>query len=296
MEKIRFEIKKEDTEEFCFYLQERENSKATIEKYLRDIRKFFIFIKENEEIGEKENERNIVDKEKILAYKDWLMKHYAVSSTNSMLVALNQYLLFREMGRLKVKRIKAQRTDILGMEKFLDKKDFQKLVETAKAFGKDQIAMIMETICATGIRISELKYFCVENLRRGMIRVWNKGKYRVIIIPTILKKKLLIYIEKKKIKKGIIFCTRTGKEKDRSNIWREMKKIAELSGVSLEKVFPHNLRHLFARTFYRETKNLIHLADILGHNSLEVTKIYTTDSIEEWRKNMEKIKLLDSTT
>lgn len=245
MEKIRFEIKKEGTEEFCFYLQERENSKVTIEKYLRDIRKFFIFIKENEEIGEKENERNIVDKEKILAYKDWLMKHYAVSSANSMLVALNQYLLFREMGRLKVKRIKAQRTDILGMEKFLDKKDFQKLVETAKAFGKDQ---------------------------------------------------LLIYIEKKKIKKGIIFCTRTGKEKDRSNIWREMKKIAELSGVSLEKVFPHNLRHLFARTFYRETKNLIHLADILGHNSLEVTKIYTTDSIEEWRKNMEKIKLLDSTT
>lgn len=149
------------------------------------------------------------------------------------------------MGRLKVKRIKAQRTDILGIEKLLDKKDFQKLVETAKAFGKDQ---------------------------------------------------LLIYIEKKKIKKGIIFCTRTGKEKDRSNIWREMKKIAELSGVSLEKVFPHNLRHLFARTFYRETKNLIHLADIWGNNSLEVTKIYTTDSIEEWRKNMEKIKLLDSTT
>ena len=134
----------------------------------------------------------------------------------------------------------------MGIEKLLDKKDFQKLVETAKAFGKDQ---------------------------------------------------LLIHIyRKEKIKKGIIFCTRMGKEKDRSNIWREMKKIAELSGVSLEKVFPHNLRHLFARTFYRETKNLIHLADILGHNSLEVTKIYTTDSIEEWRKNMEKIKLLDSTT
>lgn len=214
MEKIRFEIKKEDTEEFCFYLQERENSKATIEKYLSDIRKFFIFIKENEEIGEKENERNIVDKEKILAYKDWLMKHYAVSSANSMLVALNQYLLFREMGRPKVKRIKAQRTDILGMEKFLDKKDFQKLVETAKAFGKDQIAMIMETICATGIRISELKYFCVENLRRGMIRVWNKGKYRVIIIPIILKKKLLIYIEKKRSKRESYFVP--GREKKRT--------------------------------------------------------------------------------
>lgn len=185
MEKIRYEIKKEDTEEFCFYLQERENSKATIEKYLRDIRKFFIFIKENEEIGEKENERNIVDKEKILAYKDWLMKHYAVSSANSMLVALNQYLLFREMGRLKVKRIKAQ------------------------------IAMIMETICATGIRISELKYFCVENLRRGMIRVWNKGKYRVIIIPTILKKKLLIYIYKRKRSKKESYFV-PGREKKRT--------------------------------------------------------------------------------
>ena len=222
------------------------------------------FIKEYEKSAD-----NLVDKEALLASKEWLLNNYAVSSANSMLAALNQYLIFREMGRLRLKRIKVQKSRMLEIDKELEKEDFQKLVQTAKSRGYDQIAMIMETVCATGIRI--------------------------IVIPKALKKKLLIY-RKKQDQNRADFPYQGGKEKDRSNIWREMKKIAGIAGVSLEKVFPHNLRHLFARTFYRQTKNLIHLSDLLGHSSLEVTKIYASDGIKEWRKSIEKIKLIETTT
>lgn len=231
MTAITFKIKENDLVEFKQYLVERENSAATIEKYLRDIRKFIDFSGENVEI----------DKEKLLKYKEWLIQNYTVSSVNSMVVALNQFLTFREMGRLRLKQIKVQRSDIMGQE-------------------KEQIAMIMETICATGIRISELKFFRVETVRTGMVKVWNKGKYRIVLIPDMLKKKLLL-----------------------------------LAGVSLKKVFPHNLRHHFARVFYRKTKNLINLADILGHSSLDVTKIYATDGIREWKKNIEQMRILEET-
>ena len=282
---ITFRIKENDLIDFKQYLQERENSTATIEKYLRDVRKFIVFSGRNAE----------VDKELLLSYKEWLIQNYTVSSVNSMLVALNQFLTFREMGRLRLKQVKVQRSDVMGQEKVLEKKEFQSLVYTAREQGKEQIAMIMETICATGIRISELKFFRVENIRTGMVKVWNKGKHRIVLIPDTLKKKLLIYIGRNKIRTGVIFCTRSGRPKNRSNIWKEMKRIAELAGVSLKKVFPHNLRHLFARVFYRKTKNLINLADILGHSNLDVTRIYATDGIREWKKNIEQMRILETT-
>lgn len=282
---ITFRIKENDLIDFKQYLQERENSTATIEKYLRDVRKFIVFSGRNAE----------VDKELLLSYKEWLIQNYTVSSVNSMLVALNQFLTFREMGRLRLKQVKVQRSDVMGQEKVLEKKEFQSLVYTAREQGKEQIAMIMETICATGIRISELKFFRVENIRTGMVKVWNKGKHRIVLIPDMLKKKLLIYIGRNKIRTGVIFCTRSGRPKNRSNIWKEMKRIAELAGVSLKKVFPHNLRHLFARVFYRKTKNLINLADILGHSNLDVTRIYATDGIREWKKNIEQMRILETT-
>lgn len=285
MEYVSFCLQENDLTDFKQYLQERENSNATIEKYIRDVRKFIVFARRNKK----------VDKEMLLGYKEWLIQHYAISSVNSMLVALNQFLTFREMGRLRLKQVKVQRSDIMGQEKALEKEEFQALVSVARRQGKEQIAMIMETICATGIRISELKYFRVENIRTGMVKVWNKGKYRVVLIPDILKKKLLLYIGENKICKGVIFRTRSGQAKNRSNIWREMKKIAELAGISLKKVFPHNLRHLFARTFYRKTKNLINLADILGHSNLDITRIYATDGIREWKKNIEQMEILETT-
>lgn len=286
MNNTTFILKEKDINEFRYYLQERENSEATIEKYVRDVRKFMTFVGTDK----------MVDKEKLLEYKEWLIKNYAVSSVNSMLVALNQFLVFQEKGRLRLRRIKVQRLDALCTDRVLDKREFQRLVRTARQHGKDQIAMIMETICATGIRVSELKFFHVENIRNGVIRVWNKGKYRMVILPELLRKKLLLYIGRNGIRSGVIFRTRTGREKNRSNIWKEMKVIGDLANISLKKVFPHNLRHLFARTFYRETKNLINLADILGHSNLDVTRGYASDGIKEWKRNIEKIKLLEPET
>lgn len=283
MKNTTFYLKGNDIENFRYYLQERESSKATIEKYIRDVKRF----------TEYAGKHTRIDKEKLLEYKQWLVENYAISSANSMLVALNQFLIFLGKGSLRLKRIRTQRNDLLGVDKALEKQKFQKLVKTARGQGKEQIAMIMEAMCATGIRVSELKFFRVENLKTGLIRVWNKGKYRIVILPEKLRKKLLAYVSKHQIHSGLIFCTRTGREKDRSNIWREMKRVAKMAGVKLEKVFPHNLRHLFARTFYRMTKDLINLADILGHSSVEVTRIYTSDSIDEWRRSLDRMKLLE---
>ena len=283
MKNTTVDLKGTDIENFRYYLQERESSKATIEKYIRDVKRF----------TEYAGKHTRIDKEKLLEYKQWLVENYAISSANSMLVALNQFLIFLGKGSLRLKRIRTQRNDLLGVDKALEKQEFQKLVKTARGQGKEQIAMIMEAMCATGIRVSELKFFRVENLKTGLIRVWNKGKYRIVILPEKLRKKLLAYVGKHRIHSGLIFCTRTGREKDRSNIWREMKQVAKMAGVKLEKVFPHNLRHLFARTFYRMTKDLINLADILGHSSVEVTRIYTSDSIDEWRRSLDRMKLLE---
>lgn len=184
MENTTFYITEKDLDEFYHYLQERENTLSTIKKYIRDVRNFIVF----------NGDGNLANKEKLLEYKEWLQQNYAVSSVNSMLAALNQYLIFRELGKLRLKKIKMQKFQLFKVEKSLEKEEFQKLVKTARENGNDQIAMIMETMCATGIRISELKFFRVENIRNGVIRVWNKGKYRVIVIPAALKKKLLIYI------------------------------------------------------------------------------------------------------
>lgn len=283
MDTEKIYIKGWEIERFREYLQEKENSSLTIEKYVRDDRTFLGFLGQDRRI----------DKERLLSYKEWLTGRYAVSSVNSMLAALNQFLSFMELGRLKLRRIRVQRTDMGQTEKALSRDEFRKLVCTARENNKAQIAMIMETMCATGIRVSELKFFRVENVRTGIVRVWNKGKHRMVLLPAVLKKKLLLYMKKNNIRSGMIFRTKGGKEKDRSNIWKEMKQVAKCAGIELKKVFPHNLRHLFARTFYRKTKNLINLADILGHSSIEVTRIYTTEGIEEWRRCLEKLDLLE---
>lgn len=217
MKNTTFYLKGNDIENFRYYLQERESSKATIEKYIRDVKRF----------TEYAGKHTRIDKEKLLEYKQWLVENYAISSANSMLVALNQFLIFLGKGSLRIKRIRTQRNDLLGVDKALEKQEFQKLVKTARGQGKEQIAMIMEAMCATGIRVSELKFFRVENLKTGLIRVWNKGKYRIVILPEKLRKKLLAYVSKHRIHSGLIFCTRTGREKDRSNIWREMKQVAK---------------------------------------------------------------------
>lgn len=279
METIKVEMKPEMLDGFERYLYERENASATIRKYITDIRTFFSFL----------NDDLTVDKQRILEYKEWLVKHYAVNSINSMLAALNQYLEFLELDALKVKRIKMQKDLFLREEKELTQKEYQKLLETAVSEGKYQLALCMETIASTGIRISELEFFTVEALKQKCIVFVNKGKYRRIFLPRKLRMKLLRYAGRQKIKRGPIFVTRNGKPKSRSNIWREMKALKNQAGIDGDKIFPHNLRHLFARIYYKMTQDLAGLGDLLGHSSLNVTRIYTSNTGKIYQEQLDAI-------
>ncbi len=264
------------------YLYERENARATIQKYKSDAAAFLRYLG---------NERR-VDKSRVLAYKEWLVTHYAVSSVNSMLASVNQFLIFLECRELTVKPLKVQRSLFLKEEKELSKEEYRKLVKTARQEGKEQIALCMETIAATGIRISELRYFTVEKVKKGRIEICNKGKYRRIFLTDDIRKKLLHYCKTAGVREGQIFVTRTGKPKDRSNLWKEMKRLKEKAGVCASKIFPHNFRHLFARVYYTCTKDLAGLADLLGHSSLNVTRIYTSNTGEVYQKQLEKMTAL----
>lgn len=263
------------------YLEEREASVATVRKYMTDIRTFFSFL------GNKK-----ITKKTLLEYKEWLQSHYAVSSSNSMIVALNQYLNCIGCGKWRIRRIKSQGMGEEELEKQMNEEEFYRLLQTARNLKLDQMVMIMETIGSTGIRISELQFFTVKSVMEGIVKIRNKGKHRRVVIPETLRKKLLYYIGRKRILKGSVFVTKTGNVKDRSNIWRELKRIATLAGVREEKVFPHNFRHFFAQNFYRITRNLVQLADILGHSNIEVTRRYAADGISEWKKSMEKLSFL----
>ena len=264
------------------YLYERENARATIQKYKSDAATFLRYLG---------NERR-VDKSRVLAYKEWLVTHYAVSSVNSMLASVNQFLIFLECRELTVKPLKVQRSLFLKEEKELSKEEYRKLVKTARQEGKEQIALCMETIATTGIRISELRYFTVEKVKKGRIEICNKGKYRRIFLTDDIRKKLLHYCKTAGVREGQIFVTRTGKPKDRSNLWKEMKRLKEKAGVCASKIFPHNFRHLFARVYYTCTKDLAGLADLLGHSSLNVTRIYTSNTGEVYQKQLEKMTAL----
>lgn len=275
-------VEEEDLEAFQQYLYERENARATIRKYMTDIRTFCRYLGKDRE----------ADKNRLLLYKEWLLEHYAISSANSMLVALNQFLKFKGYASLTVKRIKTQRSLFRQEEKELTKGEYRKLVEAARGEGKEQLALCMETIAATGVRISELQYFTVERVQKGRIEIMNKGKYRRIFLPDPLRRKLLAYIKENRIREGYIFITRNGKPKDRSNIWSEMKALQKKTGIQESKIFPHNFRHLFARVYYDATKDLVGLADLLGHSSLNVTRVYTSTSGQTYQRQLNRMKEL----
>ena len=291
MEQMNFSIEVSESaiKTFADYLYQRENAKTTVNKYVADIKKFFSFLAND----------NQINKKKLLQYKEWLVQRYAINSVNSMLAAVNQFLEFLEVGNLKVKRIKVQQHPFLQEQKELTEKECRKLIATARAEGKEQLALCIETIACTGIRISEIKYFTVERVKTGKIEIYNKGKYRRIFLPKILQKKLLSYCQNNQKTEGWIFVTKNGKLKDRSNIWREMKKLKEKAGVAESKIFPHNFRHLFARIYYKVTKDITGLADLLGHSSINVTRIYTATTESVFQKKLDKIvkqELLGCTT
>lgn len=269
-------------DDFRKYLREEERSQATIEKYVRDVLHFIRYIGSDRQIT----------RERVLDYKQVLLLEYKSSSANSMLAALNQFLQYIGAYSLRVKRVKVQCTSFRDEEKELSEQEYKKMVQTAYRNDKKRLGLIMETICSTGIRISELKYFTVKAVKAGKVQIQNKGKIRVILIPTQLRKKLLYYISKLGILFGSVFVTANGKSVDRSNIWREMKQLGIESKVLAQKIFPHNLRHLFASIYYSTYKDLIGLADILGHASIDTTRIYTTATSAEYRKKLENLSLI----
>ena len=267
-------------EEFRAYLCEEERSKATIEKYLRDAERFIRFAN-----GE------AITKGLVVSYKQYLQdQKYAIRSINSMLASLNSFLQFLGISNCKVKQLKQQREVFCPEEKELTHGEYMRLLGAAKS--KPQLSLIMQSICATGIRVSELKHFTVESIRGGAVTVSCKNKRRTVFIPSKLRKMLLGYAADRRINSGCIFVTRKGTPLDRSYIWAQMKKLCSIAGVNPRKVFPHNLRKLFARAFYRVDKDIAKLADILGHSNIETTRIYIMTSGLEHRKKIEQLNLL----
>ncbi|MBR2310756.1 MAG: tyrosine-type recombinase/integrase [Oscillospiraceae bacterium] len=269
-------------EQFKNYLIQEEKSELTVEKYLRDVRRFLSWLGDAE-----------LNKSGVLDYKSKLMEKYAVVSVNSILSSINSYLDFIGRADCKVKTIKQQRRAFLPEEKELSKAEYERLLKAAE--GKPRLCLLMQTICSTGIRVSEHRFITVEAARAGYAEVRLKGKNRMVFLPKKLCKILLRYAREQKITHGSIFVTASGKPLNRCNIWAEMKKLCHTAGVSREKVFPHNLRHLFARTYYSLEKDIVRLADILGHSSVNTTRIYTMESGEIHRRQIERMKLILTT-
>ena len=254
-------------EAFAQYLRDQERSAATIEKYVHDVRALANFL----------NGRDI-SKGLLLEWKETLIETYAPAGVNSMLAAVNRFLAFCGLGELRLRKLKLQRALFLSEDKELTKAEYVRLVQAAERAENERLSLVIQTICASGIRVSELKFITAEAVQSGRAEVSNKGKRRAVFLPDKLRKLLRAYLQRQKITAGAVFLSKNGRPLDRSNIWRDMKKLCESAGVAPGKVFPHNLRRLFARTFYALEKDLSRLADILGHSSVTTTRIYTAES------------------
>ncbi|MEE0731667.1 MAG: tyrosine-type recombinase/integrase [Oscillospiraceae bacterium] len=269
-------------QEYVRQLQAEERASGTVEKYLRDVGAFAAFA-----------EGQPVDKALVAAWKEQLVSQgYAPRTVNSMLAAVHGFLAFLGFTGCKVKYLKIQRRVFRETGRELDKGDYEKLVAMAESRGRHRLALLMETICATGIRVSEVQYITVEAARRGEAEIRLKGKIRNIILPKKLCRKLLNYAGKQKTASGEIFLTKSGKGLSRRQIWAEMKSLCRHAGVDAAKVFPHNLRHLFARVFYKSCRDIVRLADVLGHSSIETTRIYLVTTVAEYTRQMERLGLV----
>lgn len=276
------QITAQDRRAFACHLRREECAGGTVEKYLRDLGGFARWLKGAP-----------VTKEAVAGWKGYLLdQHYAPTTINSMLAAVNRFLDFMGWGAYRVKFLKLQRRLFRDAGRELTRGEYTRLLDTAQRQGQERLALLMETICATGIRVSELRFFTVEAVRLGRAEVSNKGKSRTVFLPEKLRKALLQYARAQKIAAGPVFVTRNGKPLDRSNIWHDMKALCREAGVAESKVFPHNLRHLFARTYYALEKDIVRLADILGHSSINTTRVYTMESGTAHRRQLEKMRLV----
>ena len=267
--------------EFKEHLILEERSVATIQKYIRDVKAFTAYA-----------QNSAITKESVIAYKKYLQENYAVRSVNSMLASINSFFSLFGWHDLRVKSLKLQQQVFCPEEKELTKAEYTRLCRAAMRKHNERLCLILQTICGTGIRVSELQFITVEAARCGEAVVSCKAKTRTVFLVKALRQKLLRYAAEQGIESGIIFVTRTGKPINRTNIWREMKSLCQEAGVNPEKVFPHNLRHLFARVFYGIEKDIAKLADILGHSSIDTTRIYIISTGTEHRRRMENMHLI----
>lgn len=275
-------ITKQDIAAFVHHLRQEERSPGTIDNYLRDVSVFAHWL------GNRPATR-----EHSAAWKDHLLSRgYAPATINAMLAALNVFFRFLGWNHCLVKFLKIQRRLFRDTRQELTHAEYDRLIETANTLGRARLALLMETICATGIRVSEVKYITVEAVQRGRAEIFLKGKIRTILLPGKLRRKLLQFARNNKTVSGEIFLTRNGCGLSRKQIWAEMKSLCERAGVAPSKVFPHNLRHLFARTFYKVCRDVAKLADILGHTSIETTRIYLISTGIEHARVMERLRLI----
>ena len=293
------------------YLRHEERSPGTIEKYLRDVKRFAVWAKSQEERDER-NEGNEgkepasgqvtkvmkesageVTKELAAAWKLSLIEQgYRPVTVNSMVAAVNSFFRFMGWEDCRIRFLRVQKQSFRRKERELTRTDYDKLLAAADKKGNEQLRLLMEAICATGIRVSEVKYLTVEAARAGRAEVAMKGKIRVILLPAKLCKKLLKHAQKEKITAGEIFLARCGNSLSRKQIWAAMKALCKDAGVEASRVFPHNLRHLFARTFYRVCRDMARLADLLGHSSIDTTRIYLATTEAEQKKELNKLRLV----
>ena len=267
---------------FGQFLREDERSEATVEKYLREVRLFAAFLSGSE-----------VTKAGVAEWKAHLLEgNYSPTTVNGKLSALDRFFVFLGWEDCRVKHLRLQRRLFRESNKELTKAEYERLIATAEESGKERLSLLMEAICATGIRVSEVRYITVESANAGKAEISLKGKIRTILIPGKLCRKLLKYARKNKIASGELFLTRSGRPLSRKQIWAEMKAICETAGVESGKVFPHNLRHLFARTFYKVCRDVARLADVLGHSSIETTRIYLISTGVEHAQTLEQMCLV----
>ncbi len=274
-------ITNERIQKFKQYLIEEEKSDNTIEKYIRDVYTFALWLQDGE-----------TDKTVVLEYKKKLMEHYAPASVNSILSSLNSFFTFNEWFDFKIKTLKIQRQIFSSKDKELTKAEYERLLTAAKNKKNKRLYYLMQTICSTGIRVSELKFITVDAVKSGQATINCKGKMRIVIMPKQLCKMLKEYIKENNMTSGAVFTSRNGVPLDRHAIWKSMKALCESAGVAKDKVLPHNFRHLFARTYYSLQKDIVRLADILGHSSVNTTRIYTIETGDVHRLQIQKLGLL----
>ena len=274
-------ITNENLSSYRIHLVNEEKSAATLEKYLRDVTEFSVWLS-----------GKTIEKTVGLEYKAKLVEQYAPASVNAALSSLNSFFNFKEWYDLRVKNLKIQKQIFASTDKELTKAEYGRLLQAAKQKKNERLYLLMQTICSTGIRVSEVRFITVETVDRGVAEINCKGKSRQVFLPRQLCRILKQYIKEQKIKSGSVFVAKNGNPLDRSNIWSDKKKLCRAANVSEKKVFPHNLRHLFARTYYSLQKDIVRLADILGHSSVNTTRIYTMETGEIHRRQIQKLGLL----